>query len=106
MSNHDRSLVKNAAAKNQVKKARNKEERLREEELGDLKALLKSKEGRRIVWRMLAKCRVFESIWEGSARIHFNAGQQDLGHWLLAEVTEADDEALLIMMRENKNKED
>ncbi len=76
----------------------------REEELNDLRVILKLPEGRRIIWRLLGHCSVFESIWDPSSRIHKNAGRQDVGHFILGEVTEADDESLLKMMKEAKDK--
>ena len=97
-----RAAVKNAADPQQVKRAGELEERSRERELNDLRVVLQSREGRRTVWRLLEKCRAFESVFEASAKIYYNAGRQDVGHYLMAEVVEADEEALFLMMRENK----
>lgn len=95
-------LVKNAADKEQVKRAAFKEKDLRGYELEDLKEVLKTGPGRRVFWRLLEKCRVYESIWTNSARIHYNAGQQDLGHYIMAEIVEADEDAYFNMMKDNK----
>lgn len=98
----EKVLVKNAADATQVKEAKQKEVRGRERELNDVRSLLNTREGRRLAWRLLTHCRVFESIWHGSAQIHYNSGMQDVGHFLLAEITEAAPEAFLLMMKENK----
>jgi hypothetical protein len=95
-------LVRNAANKKQVKSAKATAKFVREGELKDISAMLGTVEGRRVAWRILTKCRVFESIWHGSAMIHYNSGQQDLGHWLMSEITDADEALLFKMMKENK----
>ena len=76
-----------------------------EEMLNDLKIVLDTKEGRRIFWMMLARCKTFGSIMETNARVYYNAGQQDIGHFLLAQITKADDNLFLQMMRESKQGE-
>lgn len=86
----------------QVEKA-NKEKKLRrEKELKDIKAILSMKEGKRFMWRLLAHCKTFESIWTPSAQIHYQAGQQDVGHFLMSEIEEADENLLFEMMKDNK----
>ena len=102
MAKTKKALVGNAASEKQVKKAVDKEITQRETELNDLRTVLSTPHGRRLVWRLLEKCRVFETIWESSAKIHYNSGQQDIGHFLMAEVVHADDQSLLEMMKENK----
>jgi hypothetical protein len=97
----DRQAVKNAADPRQVKAAERNEKDKRELELDDLRALLKTAEGRRFLWRLIGQCRTFESIWTANAQIHYNAGQQDLGHFLIAEIVEADEEGYLLMQQES-----
>jgi hypothetical protein len=98
-------FVKNAADKEQVKEAGRKERFIREQEIRDLQTILSMKEGRRFVWRLMSHCKAFHSIWEPSAKIHYNAGQQDVGHFVMAEVTAASEDALLLMMKESKQGE-
>ncbi len=71
-------------------------------EIEDLRFVLKTTEGRRVFWRLMAHCRVLESIWDGSAKIHYNSGRQDVGHFVMAEVIQANEDAYLLMMKENK----
>ena len=55
--------------------------------------------GRRFVWRILEQCKVFESIWSESNRLHYNSGKQDIGHWLMTELT---NDGFLNMIKESK----
>lgn len=102
MSKERRSLVKNAASEKQVNKAVRREESQREKEINDLKTVLNTVEGRRVFWRMMDHCKVFGTVWEPSAKIHYNSGKQDVGHFIMSEIVDADERFLLEMMRENK----
>lgn len=94
--------VANASSEEGVAEAEIKEMRARRIELDDLRFLLSDRQGRRFLWRLLERCRAFSSVWEPSARIHYNAGQQDLGHYLIAEIMQANEDAFLKMMKEAK----
>lgn len=95
------ALVKNAADPAQVRAAGKREQKNSEQHRDDLRQLLKQDYGRRFIWKILTHCGVFESIWHPSALIHYNSGRQDVGHWLLAQVNDAQLDAILIMMTEN-----
>jgi hypothetical protein len=97
-----RALVKNAADPKQVGRATRKERDARAVELADLRAVLNTEYGRRSLWRLLTHCSVFESIFSASSLIYANAGRQDVGHFLMAEIEAADPEAIFRMMREHK----
>lgn len=97
-----KSLVKNASDEKQVKHASKMQRLNRETELSDLRVVLATPEGRRLYWRLMCRCRIFESIWDPSARIHYNAGVQDIGHFLLAEQMEADPAAYMKMVQEHQ----
>jgi len=103
MRKENHSYVKNAADAEQVKEAGRKVQDRRKQELDDIREITSSVAGRRFMWRLLEHCKVFESIWEPSAKIHHNAGRQDVGHFLMAEVVAADEAVLLKMMSEAKN---
>jgi hypothetical protein len=96
----DPVLVQNAADAEQVERGARLQARRRAQARADLRAVLATAEGRRVLWRLLEHCGVFESIWHPSAEIHYRAGRQDVGHWLMAEISEADDEALMRMFQE------
>ena len=95
------ALVGNAADAKQVKSAGHKERLKDKEKKKDLQSILNTVEGRRFLWVQLSKCKVYESIWESSAKIHYNAGKQDLGHELMADIIDASPEAYLQMQKES-----
>lgn len=97
-------FVRNAASKKQVDTAEIKERSARERELNEMRAVLSTPEGRRFLWRLLGRCKTFSSIYESSARIHYNSGQQDIGFQLLQEIDAADPEMFFKMRNENLNK--
>lgn len=95
-------FVQNAANAAQVKEAEKKILSIRDQQLSDLRAILALKEGRRFVWRYLETCRIFQSSWDPSARIHFNEGMRQIGLMLLSDVNEADPESYFKMLKESK----
>lgn len=97
-----KAYVKNASDSKQVREAEKKVRFDRTSELDDIKAVLSNPQGRRFLWKLLAHCRVSESIWHPSALIHYNAGIQDVGHFIQAEIVAADQDAYIKMMVENR----
>lgn len=97
-------IVQNAADESQVKNAGTKEKRQREKDLDDVRNVLTTLPGRRLLWRYLSECGVFRTSWHPSALIHFNEGKRDMGLKILADITDADENFLLQMMKENKEK--
>lgn len=98
MSQH--AAVKNAADPEQVKRAKLRDEWDAKNALIDLQGVLATPAGRRVMWRLLEHCKVFESIWHPSALIHANAGRQDVGHFIMAQIAQADERAFATMMME------
>jgi hypothetical protein len=96
-------FVKNAASKKQVESAEARQRRLQAREVSDMREILSTSSGRRFLWNLMAKCKTFESVFETSSRIAYNAGQQDIGHFLLAKIDEADAAMFFKMREENKN---
>lgn len=92
----------NAADKGQVKEQENKERRGRERELGDIRWILSSPQGRRFFWRYLGECGVFKTSFTGSSQTFFNEGQRNVGLMLLADLNEAQPDAYVTMMKEAK----
>src|SRR3954471_4533470 len=96
----DRSLTGNAADRKKVERA-DRVQRRRESRFTDaLRAVLATPTGRIVAWELLRRARVYESIWDPSSKIHYNAGRQDFGHELLAVIVEADGTLYLEMERE------
>src|SRR5438876_10842526 len=94
------ALVGNAADRKQVERARKTQARDRDQEVADMRSVLASPSGRRVLWHLLEDCKVFASIWHPSALIHFNEGRRDVGLKLMGAIARADDHALLQMMAE------
>jgi hypothetical protein len=92
--------VKNATDTRQVHHAARKDKDRRKRDLAAWRAVLGTPEGRLVLWNMLEHCQVFTSIWHPSALIHHASGKQDVGHFLMAEITEADEDRLFLMMKE------
>lgn len=88
------------------KKSIEEEEKLlyiqRSQELNDIKTVLSTISGRRFLWKIMSKARTFASVFsENSNVMSYRSGKQDLGRFVMAEITEADENLLLKMMKEN-----
>jgi hypothetical protein len=96
----ERALVRNVADPQQVAYGKRKEKEREARSLDALRAVLRTPAGRIVVWDLLTRAGIFRSIWDPSAKVHYNAGRQDFGHELLASCLEADAEAYQLMERE------
>ncbi len=97
----------NLADPSTVKKAERKEKDIRRQELNDIRTVLSNSSGRRMVWRLMEMCNTFSSIFNNDAsQMSYRSGKQDLGHFLMAEIVEADENLLLKMMKDNNKKEE
>lgn len=90
----------NAADPAQVRGAARRVRRQEERERADLVHVAGTIAGRRFLMRCLDRCHIHETVWDPSVRIHFNAGEQNIGLWLMAQIHGADAETLFTMMRE------
>lgn len=95
-----RAEVRNAADPEQVYRAGRKDKRKESARRQLYAAILATVDGRAFCWALLEKAKVFESIWHPSALIHYNAGRQDFGHELMADLIAADDAGYLLMETE------
>ncbi len=96
-------MVKNAASQEQVRDAEERGKSVRQKELNDVAFIISSPQGRRFMWRLLARCKVFGSVNDNSgSQVYYKVGQQDLGHFLLGEMGAANEDAFILMMNENK----
>lgn len=95
----EKAFVKNAADPKQVRDGKQKEQLKRDQELNDLRLVLATPAGKRLMWRILAECKTFGSVWHSSAMIHYNSGKQDVGHWLMAEIGSADPDQLYGLLK-------
>ncbi len=56
--------------------------------------------GRLVFWELIRTCGTYASVWEASAKIHYNAGRQDVGHEILADLIAVDPNLYQLMERE------
>jgi hypothetical protein len=76
----------------------------RDREVDDFKWLLAHKQGRRVMWRMLGLTGVFRTpfVPGRDGRTEFNAGAQNVGQALLAEIHELCPEQYHAMVKEQQ----
>lgn len=67
----------------------------------DIRKVCEIFEGRKLLWKIMNECKVNQSILELSAKVYYNAGKQDVGHWLKDEIKNADINIYLKMESEN-----
>lgn len=90
----------NAADPRQVEALRTVERRDAAAKLRAWRTVLALPEGRLLLWELLEHCSVFASVYDSSSKIYANAARQDVGHYVMARIGEADEAKLLQMMRE------
>ena len=100
------ALVGNAADKQQVETAARTERTAAEQAKADLRAVLQTPQGRRVLWRVLGRAHLFESGWSpDTAAVHFAAGERNVGLWLVHEINAADASAFIGMMQDAAQQE-
>lgn len=98
--------MNNLADAKDIQDAENKEQALRLQQMNDIKTVLDSISGRRLMWRILEKCKTFNSVYDSDGLLMANkAGKQDIGHFLMAEIVEADENLLLRLMKNKKGRD-
>ena len=91
-------IVDPEEAQDEVKEKRLLEAMDRDGELLQLKTLLDQEPVRDLLWRVLNKCRVFQSTYNKNfGDMAFSEGQRNIGLWLLSEICEADPRAEIAM---------
>lgn len=76
----------------------------RETEEADIKWLMSSKRGRRIVWRLLSQSGVFQPVFHPTAMVmSFQEGKRNYGLQMLAAVNTHCSDLYTAMMKENVN---
>ncbi len=79
----------------------------REIEVGDIKWLMSSRRGRRLMWRLLDLSGPFRMSFDTNAmRMAFNEGNRNLGNRLLHEVMTISPEMYPVMMKEQQDGRD
>ena len=101
----DKSLVKNAASEKQVKKAVKKEELEAKRVIDDMKAVLATPEGRRVISRWVAQFKIAQLEWKPGAEINRHVGHHECARYILGEVIKADPDIGAKMLSEAYKKE-
>ena len=102
----EKALVKNAADVDQVKSAESKQKRKRDYELDDVRYILASPQGRRFFWKYLDFCGVFRTSFTGNSQTFFNEGLRNVGLKMLSDLNDADPNAYVKIMNEQKGELD
>lgn len=97
----------NVANPEDVKAQRDREKIERKQEKLDWEWLLQQGPGRRIVWRLMEECRIYEESFTGHANTTFvNEGMRKIGLSIIQKVIRARPDALTEMMIESKKREE
>lgn len=97
------AMTGNAADPEQVKNAEKKEKRGRDLELNDWTATFDTPQRRRTLRKILAYCGVHHTVLGATdSQTNFNAGRQDVGHYLEAQILEADPNIYSLMVTEDR----
>lgn len=101
MARGQRSATDPAQVQHAGRTVKQRRERLE----GSLRAILAQPAGRFLLWALLDKAGIYETVYrpddvEAALGMAYRAGRQDYGHALLAMIIEADEEAYLTMQRE------
>ena len=87
----------------QVKDRKVQHKLRRQREVEKLGQMLKDKDNRAFVWRILENCGVYHTSFTGNdATTNFNEGKRQIGLMILEELSEVDPSAFSLMQREAK----
>jgi hypothetical protein len=97
----DHVAVRNAADRKQVRHAARSSKQDEEQLRGAYLDVMRTPSGRRVMWDMLERCKIHESVFDPHGSwMAYNAGRQDVGHELEAELARLDTRLFLDMERE------
>ncbi len=69
--------------------------------IADVRALLKLKHGRRVVWHLLSVCHINSNSFTGNSQTFFLEGERSIGLHMLSLIEQADPRAYPQMILEN-----
>lgn len=91
--------VANAASREHVAHGRRKEKSERRQQANDLREVLATPAGARVLWRVLEHAGMFLSVFsENPGRMAFLEGARNEALWLVSEINAADPQAIVRMM--------
>ncbi len=88
----------------QVKELKTKLELAREREIGEFRAILETEAGRAFVWRILEKCKIYDTSVVHELATFVALGEKNIGSWLINEVFTSDLGAFTLMMQEHQER--
>lgn len=100
MNQQPKSAVGNAGDPEQVAKAAKADLRRLAIADEDLRYVLKTENGRRVIQNIIDRCCINEEIWQPSAAIHYLAGKQAIGFALKRAIEEACPDLWIVMEKE------
>lgn len=74
----------------------------RQVEANDWKWLMSSKQGRRVMWRLIAEAGVYRTSFTGNSETFFKEGKRSFGLFLISEITSHCPEGYVQMMTEER----
>ena len=94
----------NIGDEDQVARSERYAKDLRKQELDDIRTVLSNASGKRLLWRLMERCHTFNTVYNPEGiKMAYNAGQQDIGHFIMSEIIGADENLFLKMMKQNKS---
>ena len=86
----------------QNKKFTDEQKRRKAHELSDLKAILKTPQGRRFIWRLWNKCGIYRNPFTPNAnQTGYNSGRMSIGQEVLIDVMQANVSAFAQIQQEH-----
>jgi Zn-finger domain-containing protein len=100
------ALVTKASDRGQVEKAAKAEKIRHKDYVEDLTNVLKTDYGRRVLWNILSFCNVYgDLVGKTSEQTVFAVGKRDVGIKIIKDISDADPERLVEMMKEAQKRD-
>jgi hypothetical protein len=80
----------------------NSEKLKRQLEANDIRWQMSTKQGRRVMWRLLEKAGVYRTSFTGNSETFFKEGMRNLGLFIVAEIHAHCPEQYTLMLNESK----
>jgi galactose-1-phosphate uridylyltransferase len=75
----------------------------RDKEIEDFKEVVRTKQGRRFIWRLLEEAGVYRSSFTGTSQTFFLEGQRNMGLLLIREIHEICPDVYTTMLKEQES---
>ncbi|MDZ4051622.1 MAG: endopeptidase [Limnobacter sp.] len=80
-------------------------QRIKKIEEDDFRWLMADKRGRRIMWRLLERTRVYQSSFTGNSQTFFLEGTRNVGLMLISDIQKHCPEQFVVMLKEHMSNE-